>query len=355
MNNEVFNRNLFKMVDNSKPNEYKNVVISGVSIKMALAMLLNGAEGQSKEELESFLGKNEQDLNKETLNILSECGACIKLANSFWVSKPNQIKDKYKELIKKYQSAESSVEDFNSQDTVNKINSWVSDNTNGLINKMIDELSSQITSLLINTLYFKGQWWPDPFYDFLTKDKEFFGTERTSIVKMMNKNTNRYFENEKAKGVSLYYNECNYEFIAVLPNKEGEFKIEDLDLNSFEQKQEPYKVSLFFPRLDINYEIELNDELKSIGLRAPFVNTDDFNSMLSISQNVDKVIHKVVFKLDEKGTEAVAATEVKMARSAQANMGIPKEIELVFDRPFAFMIRHMESKELLFVGKINNL
>ena len=92
-----------------------------------------------------------------------------------------------------------------------------------------------------------------------------------------------------------------------------------------------------------------------MGINSPFENEHDFDSMLSISQVVDKIIHKTKFKLDENGTEAAAATVVSMARSCGPNQMEINRISLEFNRPFAFMIRHVETKEILFIGKINNL
>ena len=353
MNNEKFNNNIFKLIDISKPNADRNIIMSGLSIKMAFAMLLNGAEGRSKEELIEFLGESREELNLETKRILDECGEDLKLADVFWVKEPNQINESYRQLINQYQKAEIKVDDFNLPQITEKINQWVSDNTKGLINNVIDDVSS-LESILINALYFKAQW-AEPFSEYSIYDKEFRGRDKTTTVKMMRKATRVYLENEYAKGFGLYYENGPYEFIAVLPNTEGEFKIEDLDLNHFNYKEGNYSVNLEFPKLDVEFGTELQDVLGYLGLNAPFENSNDFVSMLSFPQKVSKIIHKTKFKLDENGTEAAAVTAVEMVRCAAFIPETPIVIDLVFDRPFAFMIRHIETKELLFVGKIYNL
>ncbi len=353
MNNERFNNNIFKMIDISKPNDDRNIIMSGLSIKMAFAMLLNGAEGKSKEELVEFLGKNREELNFETKKILDECGEDLKLADVFWIREPNQINERYRQLINEYQNAEIKVDDFNSPFIVEKMNKWISDNTKGLIDNVISNVSS-LESVLINALYFKAQW-AEPFSEYSTYDKEFRGKDKTSTVKMMRNTTKAYLENEYAKGCGLYYENSPYEFIAVLPNTEGEFKIEDLDLNHFNYKEGNYSVNLEFPKLDVEFGTELQDVLGYLGLNAPFENSNDFVSMLSFPQKVSKIIHKTKFKLDENGTEAAAVTAIELERCAAFIDNPPTVINLVFDRPFAFMIRHIETKELLFVGKIYNL
>lgn len=354
MNNEIFNNNIFKLMDICKPNNNKNIIISGLSIKMALAMLLNGSEGNSKKELIAFLGKNKEELNIEISKILIECGESLKLANSFWIAKPNQINEKYRQVIKKYQAAEIYLEDFRSSEIVDIINNWATVNTNGLIKEIIENEISTATALLINTLYFKAQW-KKSFDEYLTHKDIFYGIDESNNVQMMKTITKTYFENEHAEGFSISYKDTPYEFIAVLPKKEGIFKIEELDLNNFCAKTGNYNVNVDFPKLNIEFGTELKKILQLMGLQAPFVNSDDFKLMLSIPQNVDKIIHKTNFKLDEKGTEAAAATIVEMKRGMTIQSEMPIEINLIFNRPFAFIIRNITTHELLFVGKINNL
>lgn len=354
MKNENFNNNLFKIMDICEPNDNKNIIISGTSIKFAFTMLLNGADGESKRELETFLGENVKELNSETEKILEECGDSLKLANSYWIAGPNQVNEGYREIIKQYQNAEIKVEDFQLPETLEKINNWIDTNTNGLIQKLLDELPPDLISMLINTLYFKAQW-EKPFSEYLTHEDMFFGTEKSSSVQMMKTSTNAYLENEYVKGFGLHYENTPYEFIGILPNKEGDFKLEELDLNNLYHKNENYNVNVNFPKLDVAFEVQLKDVLKQIGLDAPFSNGKDFISMLSIPQVVSKIIHKTNFKLDEKGTEAAAATVIMMVRGMAIEKEKPIEVNLIFNRPFAFMIRHTQTHELLFIGKINNL
>ena len=353
--NKELNNNLLRLTDTTEPNVNNNTIISGLSIKMALVMLLNGSEGESKEELLRFLGNiTVEELNQETKSALEECGESLKLANTFWFHKPYIAKEEFKQIIKEYQNADAQTDDFDDPSSLDKVNNWVKENTNGFIEKVLEKLDSSTTSMLINTLYFKAQW-SKPFPEYNTKDDTFHGLDRTSTIKMMANNTSSYYENQFAKGFGLTYEESPYEFIGVLPNNEGEFNISDLDLNNFLKQNGNYRVNLEFPKLDIEYSTQLEHVLPQLGLRAPFNNPQDFNKMLNISQLVQQIIHKTNFKLDEKGTEAAAATVVMMTRGMAPNFDIPTEINLRFDRPFAFMIRHRITNELLFIGKINNL
>ncbi len=353
MDNSKLNDNLFKLVDMCQTNNDGNTIISGISIKMALALLLNGADGQSKDELVSFLGKDRNVLNEETKSLLQECGENLKLANAFWFASPNKINEEYRQIIKNYQNAEINVDDFSSKETLNKINNWVNTNTNGLIKNVLNKIDD-CTSVLINTLYFNAQW-TSPFSEYLTHNETFYGTEKNNDVQMMKTTTKKYFENEYAKGFNLYYENLPYEFIAILPNEKGDFKIEQLDINNLNSKEGNYKVNVDFPRLNIEYSTQLEKILPSMGIIAPFTQYNDFVSMLSIPQIVSQIIHKTNFKLDEKGTEAAAATVILMSRGIARPLDNPIEINLTYNRPFAFIIRHTKTKDLLFVGKINNL
>ena len=352
MNNQIFNNNIYKIVDSCKPNTDGNTIISGVSIKMALSMLLNGALNKSESELSSFLGKSVEEINKETKDLIDSCGDYLKLANAFWFNIPNEINESFESVIKEYQNAHIYVDDFSSPLTLNKINNWVKDNTKGLIENVLDILTGQ--SVLINTLYFKANW-DEAFPDYLTKNELFNGLDNKSEVQMMHNTVSNYFENDYAKGVSLTYSSCPYQFIAVLPNKEGEFNIEQLDLNNFNQKGGEYSVDLSFPKLDIDFKTNIEEILPLLGVKAPFENASDFTKMLSIPQMVSQIIHKTKLKLDENGTEAAAVTAVTLREMACFVEEEPIKINLVFNRPFAFIIKNYQTNDLLFVGKINNL
>ena len=172
----------------------------------------------------------------------------------------------------------------------------------------------------------------------------------------MEKYTESYVENEYAKGFKMLYKDLPYEFIALLPNKEADFNIEDLDIDNLDIKEGKYIVDAFLPKLNISYETLLKDVLPKLGVIAPFENDSDFLNMLSRPQRVFQIIHKNSFKLDEKGTQAAASTVIEMRlASALRNTEEPIRIKLEFNRPFAFVIRHKVTKDLLFVGKINNL
>ena len=353
--NETLNNNLYKIVDLCKAANKKNVIVSGLSIKIALSMLLNGATGDSEKELIAFLGQNRDKLNLDCKNALNECGENLKMANAFWFREPNVANPAYAQIIKEFQDAEIHVDNFNNPQTVGKINGWVGDKTNGLIKEVINNLI-EVTSLLINTLYFKAQW-SKPMSEHLTHDDLFHGIEGDSSIKMMKADSKEYFENGASKGFCLHYENSPYEFIAVLPNNEGDFKISDLDLNHFNEVSGNYEVDADFPKLDIDFDIELKSILELVGLKSPFLDNHcfDFVSMLNSPQYVSSVIHKTKFKLDEKGTEAAAATVVMMGRGISVPIAEPTRIKLVFNRPFAFMIRHKLTKDLLFLGKIDNL
>lgn len=354
--NDVLNNNLYKIIDLSEAAGKKNVIISGLSLKIAFAMLLNGSTGECEKELIAFLGQNRDKLNIDTQNALKECGENLKMANAFWFNIPNKVNPNYAQIIKEFQDAEIQVDDFDDPKTLEKINGWVSERTNELIPELLAKLDSSTISLLINTLYFKAQW-SNPMSELSTHDDVFHGLDGDTTIKMMKAASKQYFENSVAKGFSLYYENSPYEFIAVLPNNEGDFKISDLDLNHFDRVTGNYAVDADFPKLDLEFDINLANLLKGNIIPAPFDPAHSFElaSMLNGPQYVTDVIHKTKFKLDEKGTEAAAATVIIMARSASMNPVEPTRIKLTFNRPFAFMIRHKLTKDLLFVGKITDL
>ena len=346
--NNVFNNNMLKLM--GYENNSKNVIISPLSIKIALGMLLNGCVGKSKEELESLLGVNAELLNQEIKRIIESSGDEVKYANVLWFDYPNKEKEEFRRILEEYYKSEIRVDDFSKPNMVDTINNWVSEHTNKLIKEVLKMLSSK--SLLINTLYFKAAW-SNPISEYSTYDDVFHGINGDKTVKMMRPYSSSYFENDYAKGFSLYYDECPYQFVAILPNKEGNFKIEDLDLNSFHIMDGDYAVEAVFPRLDVDFDTDLVNSFKKMNIISLFQNQNDLINMLETPQIVDRIIHMTKLKLDENGTEAAAATVI-MTREG-ASFHVPTRVVLKFDRPFAFMINNYRTNEILFIGKIVDL
>ncbi len=336
----------------------QNIVISNTSIDMALGMLMNGSDGKTLLEFEKYFGNTNEKVIEDNNKLLSMYGQntttdnYIGIYNSFWINqlfmKNNAINEQYKCELKKSYNAEVETIDFKTDG--NKINEWVNDKTKGKIIDIVDKNSlSNMHSVLINTVYFNYDW-EKPF-DTIQKE-EFKNIDgSTSKVDMMFNKESLYLENEYATGFLKPYSDDLY-FAGILP-KNMDFTVEQLNIQSLiDNAKRDYTVKIKVPKLKVEFESSLKHILMDSGIKIVFSENADL-SKIAKKINVSEVLHKTVVEINEKGTEAAAATAITMRCMSFFEPEIEKEVYL--DRPFVFGIYDMSTDEMLFIGKIINL
>lgn len=342
-----------KMTDEFYKTGKKNTVISPLSINLALAMALEGANGQTQKEIENYLGVKKDDLDPYITSLMAAVsekeGAKAVIANAFWYLTGLDVNDKYIKTLKDRYAAEVSDLDFtNPAAAAEIINSWCSEHTNGLIPSIVSPGDLQTSlDVILNTVYFKGDW-QDPYDTSYTEP--FFGFEEETEAELLYSEETTYYENDKATAFAKPYKE-KYSFVGILPKEEGEFDLSDLDIGSLlKSKTNEYEVHAVMPKLDVESGGSLSDILKSMGICQAFSADADFSG---IADNIaiSDVIHKTKLILDETGTEAAAATAIVMLSSAMP-MQTKQIKEVRLDRPYAFMIVDNETGTALFTGKI---
>ena len=340
-----------KLVDILSKNANGNVIISDLSINMALSLVLEGAEGEAKEALEKYLGyKKEEsaDINHELMQLLSRDDIDmlkIAVANSAWFDDETEVNQDYLlTIIDKY-GAEAQVADFQDAKTADIINKWCDEHTNGLIPKVVDAgMIQDMAAVLVNALYFKGQW-ADEFHP--SEDGLFNGEP----AQMMRGEAETYMENDQATAFAKrYYG--GYRFVGILPKDEGEFTMQSLDIASLlDTETGEYDVQVTMPKFKSSFESMLIDALSELGLKEIFQLDADLSG-IGKGLYVSDVVHKTQFNLDEYGTEAAAVTAVIVANKA---MPMQQELkEIVLDRPFAFVILGNDN-HALFTGKVTTI
>ena len=207
-------------VYNGVRKDNENAFVSGFSIYTALAMLANGAEGNTRTELLNALGITDLDavnnMMKTYCSGSMDESVTFNIANSVWLGKTlipsNMIENKFiNPLMTNYNSEVYRDVDFASADTVKQVNDWVDKKTNGMIKKIVDEGSlSQTVAMIMNALYFQGRW-KLQFREADTVDEPFFGVDGQKNVKMMTLFNDRfnYFNNGTFKGIELSYGNKN--------------------------------------------------------------------------------------------------------------------------------------------------
>lgn len=342
----------------------KNIMFSPTSLNFALGMIAEGAKGETKEILDDYLGTNDfAAYAKEYLDKIKAYNtedesygyqSKVKIADAVWVDNGLTLQEKFKNTVSDSFGAEVEAVDFSAAEkTCDVINSWCNKNTEGLIPKIItpDLINDNTGLCLTNSLYFESGWSGEPWN--VSDTEESFGEKEKT--KYMTCTGDRYYENDKATAFGRDYAN-GLSFIGILPNEEGDFNLEDLDIGGLLKSNPEYdEVDCKMPKLNFETSTVLNDMLSSLGLDNLFSSNADFSGIADQNVNVDTILQKTKLELDENGTKAAAVTAVTMeCMSAPAeNEPIIKTVELT--RPFAFLIYDRSNDEILFIGKVTSI
>ena len=360
-----FADNLMKMTSG-----HGNRMISPYSAKMCLALLANGANGDTRQQILDAIGISDLDAYnasvKETLERYASYADILSLetANSLWVNKSVHDRDflpDYSEKMQEFYSAE--VREVTIDNSVEEVNAWAKEKTKGKIDSIFTEDHRNFALALANAVYFKAAW-EIPFDKYATKKQDF--TDAYGLVSRLDfmNATDRfgYYEADGVKAVSLEYGRLgeidgkqfyladkNYSFSMYFMLAENE-----LDVEKFLTDNAPFateNVHVSIPKFELEYKIQLNDILMALGMIDAFDgNLADLSGLTGVrGLSVDDVLQKTYIKIDEEGTEAAAVTAITVDECAAVVPGNPKEF--IADRPFYFAIRDNTSGELLFVGR----
>ncbi|GAB3332884.1 serpin family protein [Larkinella ripae] len=340
-----------------------NIFVSPLSLHMALGMLLNGAAGQTADEMKKAMHLDGVSLADANLTYeflmqglpTADPKVTTKLANSIWYRNGFSVEPSYFNATKKTFNAQISGEDFsNPTPVINKINQWASDNTNAKIKKVIQEIKDDQVLFLLNALYFKGDWKYqfDPKNTFDSPFALVSGSEKQ--VKMMNLNTSlRHAFRPTYGAFELPYGDGTYAMTVLLPtgSSTADAIIKNLNATEWADLQlamKESKVAVGLPKFTMEYEATLNDALAQMGMPTAFSNGADFSG-ISTKQGlkVSYVKQNTFVAVDEKGTEAAAVTSIGVEVTSMPP-------SLICDRPFVFLITEKGTGSVLFMGKIVN-
>lgn len=341
----------------------KNVILSPLSIEMALAMAANGADGEAEEAVKTLLGMEISDMNALLSAYLKKEDGTLSIANSMWFNQnlSGMVGKAFKRVLEEnYRAGEGFFAPHSGEDA-DEINRWVSEKTNGKIDGIIDanSLTENTLALLINALYFNGKW-VDPFKEYQVSEGKFHAADGDQDAQLMSERLGVYFESQGFTGFSKPYRD-GYEFIGILPDEEGPADLSKLDIEAFlKSETRAYDVDIRLPKFELEYGASLKETLCGLGLQSLFED-GGMNGVLTEaaraeggSAYISDVVHKTYMKMYEAGTEAAAVTAVIVY--ARAAMPEEKEVKEVFlDRPFAFLIRDTASGQIIFCGAVNTV
>ena len=359
----------FTVLSEAQPNKDGNVFISPTSLFMALSMVYNGADGVTKDEMAKVLqveGIEADELNRANaslMNLFHSSSERIQLsiANSIWLNENYHFQDDFAKNNRDYFNAEIQEIDIFDSESPKMINQWVEEKTNGKIEEIIDSpLDPDLVTVLINAIYFKGDWKYE-FDESQTEDRTFYlkdgSTKDVPLMRLEEKLA--YMENETLQAVSLPYGEENEMSMNVILPKENVDLEEFQNMLTYENWQKwtsEFQVkegTLLLPKFQLEYEATLNDLLKKLGMTTAFAKGANFGKMIQEGDPlwISQVKQKTYLDVNEKGTEAAAATSVEIVTES-FNPDGPFRMEV--NRPFVIAITENQSNTILFLGEINN-
>lgn len=358
-----FGFELFRKV-NASLDEPKNTMISPMSVSLALAMVYNGTEGNTKTQMEQMLhkaGMTSEDINqsyKELVAALVSHDPKVELSisNAIFYRNTFPVKDAFKTTNQNYYNAEVSGLDFSkTAETLNKVNGWVNTNTKGKIDKIIEQVKEEDIMYLLNAIYFNGEW----KYRFDTKETSdrSFTKEDNSVVQVPTMKIEKpfnYFNHSDFQLLEMPYGSGKYSMLIFLPasgKNTGDVisMMSSEKVNDWISKLSEQKKEVFLPKFEFKFDNSLKDELAALGMTDAF---DDAKANMSGISNaaklvISEVMHKSYIKVDERGTEAAAVTGITVGVTS-----MPVDNSFRVDHPFVFAIREKDTQAILFIGKV---
>lgn len=339
-----------------------NECVSPLSISICLSTLLEGAKGSSFEDLRKTLGyrgltlKTIDEGNRQTIDALvNATGHPFTIANSVWTDAGTPLVPAYVKNAKAFYDSEIfAVRQFNAG-VIARINAWTKQKTKGRIDKILDQVTPGMALVLVNALTFDADW-AEKFDTRATRKQKFNTSDTTSFeVPMMSaKREIPYVDRPTSKAIRLAYKGGQFSMIFLVPKRgyDARSLLRSMTAKTFGKTLETLEfrrardTTIFIPKFKIEREYDLIPALKRLGMTSLFTNADLSGISRSLGgSQVSKVVHKTYFKIDEKGTEAAAATGVVVTKAAMGPVDIFRA-----DRPFAYMLVNDKTKTVLFAG-----
>jgi serine protease inhibitor len=347
----------------------ENIMVSPLSVALALGMTYNGSDGTTKEAMKETLklgGLTDEEINKSYKSIIDQLvrldpKVILSIANSIWYKLNFPVENEFIELNSQYYYAEVNELDFEQPDAKDIINGWVDEKTKGLIPEIIDYIPANAVMYLINAIYFKGVWQ----YEFdpeKTSQKDFYtengATEQVDMMEM--EEDILYTSNDIFDAVSLPYGDGQFNMFIMLPKWQKTTadivaELNNDNWNTWINSLETEQVVVKLPKFKFSFFRLLNDDLTDMGMGIAFDPDNADFSGINPERDlyISRVLHKTFIDCNEEGTEAAAVTAVEISETSY-NPNEPVIKYFVADHPFLFAIRENSSGTILFMGRVNN-
>ena len=341
----------------------ENTLISPLSVLCALAMTANGAEAETRKQMEAVLGMTTEELNPYLYSYMKNLPQGeeykLNLANSIWFTEGFTVKQDFLQTTADYYGADIYRVPFNDQ-TCKDINNWVKQKTDEMIPKILDKLSPQAVMYLVNALAFEAEW-SEIYEEHQVEAGKFTKEDGTKQdAEFMYSSEGTYLKDKKATGFMKYYKGCKYAFVAMLPNEGVSVSdyiasLNGKSLNTLLANPQDIAVQTSIPKFETEYDVEMSDTLKGMGMPKAFdAENAEFEGLGTSTDGnicISRVLHKTFISVGESGTKAGAATVVEMKCG-----GIAEPQKAVYlDRPFVYMLIDCENNIPFFIGTMMDI
>ena len=354
-----------------KTNPSRNVVLSPVSAALNLSMALNGADGPTRQEMLDALSLRGSEVgaintaNAQLIKIIRTPAKSITLsvADSIWVdSRRATLRPDYLKQTQAWYDAEMTDLDFSNPSAATRINSWASKETRGRISKVLDRLDPGDLALLLNAVYFKGQW-AHKFDKAQTQQRDFAlaGGSVKQVPRMAQSGRFDYLETPHMQAIRLPFGEGDLVMEVLLPAKSSSLEALEAELTAehwtgWQGQYAPRSGKIELPRFELKSNYRLNEPLQTLGMtRAFHPDGAQLTGMFSSAPGqaragrffISSVLQSTYWTVDEEGSEAAAATATGIRTTA-----VVQPFQMIVDRPFFCAIEDRRSGALLFIGAI---
>jgi serpin B len=373
----------------SKLSGEENVFISPYSISLALSMLYNGADKDTRTEMAKLLGFDQlkdytvdyNELANHYMNANSKYlrktlqkadpKVELEIANSIWLAENAIFQDTIESAllapVRNYYNSDIIQVDFADDKTLDQVNQWVSDNTDAMIDPFLEKFLDKETLrlFLVNAIYFNGKW-SNPFSPEDTHSQSFQGLTNASSVDMMYMfdQEYRYYNANGLRGIEIPYGNETLVMNLLIPEDAANTtinqvytKLSAIEVDQYlQQLDEVAKTeigTLAVPKFEMEYgTVSLNEALKELGMKQAFEEGNANYGLIGDDLFVSMVGHKAKIRVEEWGTKAAAATSVEINTTAAQ---VEEPLRFIVDVPFIFFIRDKQSDTILFIGEMNNM
>jgi len=346
-----------------------NLAFSPASVSAALAMTYAGARGETEAEMKATL---HFDLAQDRLHpafadflngLTTGPGAAnydLSIANRLWGDKATTFLPSFLDLTEKFYGARLEKVDFrgNPEGARKRINTWVEEQTR---KRIVDLLAPGLIDgdtrlVLTNAIYFKGTWM-HPFETRATREGVFYTSQGEKKAQMMHQVEElRAFAGDGLKALELPYEGGDLAMVFLLPDaRDGlpalEEKLDTEALAKWLGAMYEQKVAIALPRFKVTSDFGLHEVLPGMGMKEAFTMSADLSGMDGARDlYITAVVHKAFVEVDEKGSEAAAATAVVVGEKGAAR----RPWQFVADHPFLFLIRDKRTGSILFLGRVSS-